>query len=481
MTTTGYGFNWTWVEPKDSTKRASGVVYRGGGSIFSFRQAENGAVSSSDLNAFSRSTGQNLQQVRGDWRTYIHPVLNSLPGGGTDLRWSTALGKGLPDKIDSFSYGVQGSTLFVFNDANSTKADGRYWVANEYRPKTIAESFEDVYEAIYNVSTGIDTQTTVDLDPVWASIGEEYRDATFRGATGSLHSRTSLLDTYIQQLNTDIYEPGSYPYSLGTPLPYSIANMLDQILKIHEVPAGWGSDPASVGHTPLAPAAHNHLFTEVLPPPALASTLNRAAPHSNLEDEVLKLRYEIQMTRGSASWYSDVTDPVTTNAGDLGTHINYVGSGTATATNPHGLTLSDIGAATTFDAIVSFTGMTNVNDANPTYSSTSYVTQSGSLETAIGELDLAVGNLAGSISIQRLDYSYDRSFDSATDRANNPIQIIHGIGKKPIIEVLDLSPTFEDYYGQYSSPAVDINIVHVDENTVEIWTEAAIINVIMIG
>ncbi|MHA2065381.1 MAG: hypothetical protein ACXABY_13480, partial [Candidatus Thorarchaeota archaeon] len=150
---TDYGFNWSWVANTTTTKRASGIVQQGGGTIFSFRQASGGIVNSDDLSAFSQSVGQNLQSIRSDWRSYIRPVLNSLPAGSIDQRWSTEVGKGLPDKIDCFTYGVQGSTLFVFNDADGTKADGRYWDTATYRPKTIAEAFEDVYTAISNVST----------------------------------------------------------------------------------------------------------------------------------------------------------------------------------------------------------------------------------------------------------------------------------------------------------------------------------------
>lgn len=478
--TTGYGFNWTWIEDKENTKRASGVVYQGGGTVFSFRQAASGVISSADLNAFARSTSQNLQNIRSDWRTYIHPILNSLPGGGNDLRWSTELGKGLPEKIDCFTYGVQGSTLFVFNDSDDTKADGRYWHDEQYRPKTIAEAFEDVYESLYNIETGLSDPET-DLDPLWASIGEEYRDDVFRTATGSLHSRVTLLNTYIQQLNNDIYEPTSFPYGIGTPIPYSIANMLDEILKIHQVTGGWGEDPSGVGHGTLTPASHNHSFDEILPPPAASLTQARVGPFTSLENEILRLRYEIQLTRGSASWYSDVIDPVTSSAGSLGTHIDYTGSGSVTSGNPHGVSMNDIGAIPYFDAIVSFTGMTNYVDSNPTYTSINYVTQNVSLETAIGELDSALEVVATSANVVRLDRSYDRSYQSETLRANSPIIVEHNIGRKPIVEVLDVSPTFEDYYGQYSSPAVDLNIVHINENSFEIWTEASVVEVIIIG
>jgi hypothetical protein len=395
--TTGYGWNWSWVADQTDTKNTSGVVHQSGGTIFSFRTPTKGALSASDLNAFSKSVAQNQQQVRSDWRTYAYPILNSLPSGNTDLRWSTSIGQGLPAKIDCFTYGLQGTTLFVFNDADDTKADGRYWDSNEFRPKTIAESFEDIYDAVHNIETGITETSSVDLDPLWASIGEEYRTSSFRSSTGSLHSRTSSLETHISQLNTDIYEPSSFSYELGTPLPYSIASMLDEILKIHEVSGGWGSDPSGVGHGSVTPGAHTHPYTEIGPPPAASETQDRTVgTFTHLDNEVKRLRYEIQKTRGSTSWETDATDPVSSTAGSLSVHMGYHGTGTVTSTNPHGIGYSQIddsgtALSTMVSAIVAFTGMTNYTDSSPTYSSVLNVSSGDSLETAIGKLDAAVG------------------------------------------------------------------------------------------
>jgi hypothetical protein len=373
-----------------STKRASGVVYEGGGTIFSFRQASGGVVNSSDLSAFSKSVGQNLQSVRSDWRSYIRPILNSLPAGDKDQRWSTTTGKGLPSKIDCFVYGVQGSTLFVFNDADSVKADGRYWDASAYRPKTVAEAFEDLYEAISDISTAVSDTSSVDLDPLWAAIGEDYRESSRVGAVGSLDIRTGTLETYISQMNTDIYEPTSYPYQIGTPLIYSIAKNIEELLQLHGV-VGWQSDPSGISHGAISPGAHNHTYPEVKPMPATSQTQARVGPYLSLENEILRIRWEIQNTRGSTSWDTDVTSPfIGTPVASLGLHVNYTGSGTASTSNPHGLDYTNTGAETVFTAIRAFTGMSSNSDSSPTYSSVIHVTQGVSLETAIGELDLAV-------------------------------------------------------------------------------------------
>ena len=475
MTTT-YGFNWSWVAAPENTKKESNVVYQGGGTIYSFRQPSGGAVSSSDLSAFSKSVAQNMQKMRSDWRSYIRPILNSLPAGNADTRWSTNIGKGLPSKIDCFLYGVQGTTLFVFNDATSSKADGRYWHSTDYRPKTIAEAFEDVYSAISEIETALSTDTTIDLDPLWAAIGEAYRNSNRATSIGSLDTRVGTLETYISQMNDDIYEPTTYTYGIGTPLPYSIADMLNELLVLHNS-GGWGSDPSDVDHSGLPVSSHNHAFTDVLPPPAQASTQARVGPYTSLDNEVKRLRWEIQRTRGSSSWYSDVNYPYG-GVASLSGHISSLGSGTSSANNPHGLTYVDMGINTYLDAIIAFTGMSSYTDSAPTYSSTNYVTQGTSLEIAVSDLDNALDS-ALVTAVVRQDYGpYDRSAISETTRAITPITISHGYGRKPVINVIDTSPENVDYWGLYSSPTYDVEIDYPDNNTVRIWTDAAIVEII---
>ena len=412
--TTSYGFNWSWVSAPASTKRESGVVYQGGGNIFSFRQPTGGIVSSSDLSAFSRSVAQNMQRIRSDWRTYIRPILNSLPAGNVDNRWSTTLGKGLPSKIDCFTYGLQGTTLFVFNDATSTNADGRYWHSTDFRPKTIAEAFEDVYESISDIELSVDDDTAADLDPLWAAIGEEYRVASRATTMGSLDTRVSTLSSYITQLNTDIYEPATFGYQIGTPLPYSIADMLNELLVLHGT-AGWGTNPGSVSHSGLPVSSHTHTFAQVAPPPAAADTQARIGPYTTLDNEIKRLRWEIQRTRGSVNWYSDASYPFGGTA-SLAGHIAHVGGGVASSSNPHGIIYTDLGIDTYLDAIIAFTGMTNYTDSSPTYTSTNYVTSGTSLEEAIGDLDAAILSTIGT-TVTRADYGpYDRSLLSETTR-----------------------------------------------------------------
>jgi hypothetical protein len=471
-----YGFNWSWISAPTDTKNASSVVHQGGGSIFSFRQPSNGVISSSDLTSFSQSVSQNLQQLRSNWKTYIRPILNSLPAGNTDARWSTIIGKGLPSKIDCFVYGVQGSTLFVFNDATSTKADGRYWHSTDLRPKTIAEKFEDLYQTIDNIETASSGDYTVDLDPLWAAIGEDYRDADKASTYGSLDTRVSTIESLLQQLNNDIYDPGEYEYGLGQPLPYSIADYLDALVKIHNI-SGFGADPSGVDHSDMSVAAHTHSFDEITSAPSVSDTSDRSAAHTTLEDEVKRLRWEINRTRGGSNWYSDISYPWTGIA-SLAGHIALHGTSTPSTSNPHGINYTDTGAAAVFNAVRAYTGMTSNTDVDPAYDSTYYISQGTSHTANISALDSALHTLTSS-AIFRVDYGpYDRSYLSTTDRANAPITINHGYGRKPVINIIDESPEIMGYGGQYSSPTYDAEVDYPDNNTVRIWTEAAIVSVI---
>jgi hypothetical protein len=472
-------FNWSWIKAPNETANESGSVLQDAGSVYSFRQPGSGQVSASDLNTFVSSVQQNFQAVRTNWRQYIRPILNSLPAGGNDSRWSTATGKALPEKINCFTYGVQGSTLFVFNDADGTKADGRYWVSDEYRPKTIAEVLEDLYVEITTISESSGIEETTDLDPLWAAIGENYRDSDMVGDSGSLDTRTSTLESYIQQINTDLYDPSNYSYSLGNAPPYSFALNIDKLLQLHNV-SGWGSDPSTVNHDDLAINPPPYPYTDVAPALGQSLTQGRVGPYTSLENDILRLRYEIQAVKGSASWYSDPYNPVTsTTDGTLYKHINYIGTGTVSATNPHGSSLVDLGADVIFDAIRAYTGMTSNTDDSPKYISNYYVTDGDSLVESISNLDQALYTTL-STTVIRLDYDFDRSSLSESERETTPITVTHNMGRKPVVQGVDVSPEEIDYYGMYTSPNTYLNIVHNSDDEFEIWTNAAIIEVIAI-
>jgi len=473
-------WNWSWIATRNETKKASDSVDQSGGTLYTYRAATRGNISSIELKNSIDSISTNINHQWRLWRSHIHPILDSLPAGARDERWRP--GTGLPEKIDALNFGIQGSTLFVFNDADSIKASGRYWDSTDERPKTISESLENLWDAINDIEvTTATASASVDLEDLWLAVGHHYRDVSLSSASTSLDARTNQIESNINQLSDDIYgaSEGYSPYDFGAPLAHSLAKNIDYILQIHGVAGGWQSDPAGVNHTAIPAAAHTHLYTEVLPMPSSALSQGRVGPYTSLYNDILRLRYEITQTRGSANWYSDTTDPVDSLAASLQKHINYQGAGTLSSSNPHKISYTNTGANTMLSNLARYTGMSSYTSAieMPTYSSVNYVTQGVNLKTAIGELDAAIQATLGTV-VTRRDYTYDRSATSETVRTQTPITITHNAGKKPFIQVQDVSPEEEDYFGQYVSQNTEVGIVHLDLNTLEIWTSAAIIEVI---
>lgn len=475
-------WNWSWVATKEDTLKSSDSVDQSGGTLYRYRAATRGQLSAVEMSTAVDSISTNINQQWRLWRIYIRPLIDSLPAGPRDQRWRP--GFGLSEKIDALTYGIQGTTLFVFNDATSTNAYGRYWDTTQERPKTIAEALEDIWSAISDISTVTSTSSGgYDDSAVWYAIGNRYEDSSLTSASSSLDARTSQLESNINQLSDDLYgaSEGFTPWTFGIPLPYSLAKNIDYLLKAHNVSAGWQGNPSGISHTGIGGTSPPYAYTDISPMPTQTLSQARVAPYSTLYNEILRIRWEIARTRGTANYVTDSSDPVTSSNASLNTHINYVGNATPTATNPHGISLLvDLGAGTYFTNLARFSGMTNYASGTemPTYSSTNYVTQSTNLETAIGTLDAALASFVGGGTVTRFEADYDRSSVSETEREQTPVLITHNRGKYPIVQVLDLSPSEEDYYGQYVSPAVDMNIVHLDEDSFEVWTGAAIIKVI---
>jgi len=474
-------WNWSWVASKEDTLKASGTVDQSGGTLYSYRAASRGQLSASELKSSVDSASTNINHLWSLWSSYVRPVIDSLPAGSKDQRWRP--GTGLPDKIDALGYGIQGTTLFVSNDSTADTASGRYWDSTDERPKTITEAMEDLWTAVNALDVTSDTSTAAAvLEPLWAAIGHRMKDSSLTSLSSSLDARTGQIETNMTQLDADIYG-GIGAWTFGTPLTYSIALNLDALLKVHTVPGGWQNNPSGIGHAAVAPAAHTHPTTQIGTLPGVALSQARVAPYASLWDDILRVRWEITRTRGSANWQSDIQSSWQVGAEytSLASHIAFAGSGFAGMTNPHGINYINTGANTMFTNHSRFTGMTDYTSAveMPIYTSTVFVTQNTDLTAAIGELDSAIQTALSSVDV-RYDYTYDRSDLSEIVREQTPIVITHSVGRKPIVQILDVSPQEEDYWGQYVSPAIEGNIVHISPNAFEIWTGAAKIEVIAI-
>jgi hypothetical protein len=471
-------FNWSWVKTTKDTLKASASIDKGAISLTGLKTPDKGILKANEIKSSIDSANASISQVWRIWTSTIKPLLDSLPAGPRDNRWRD--GRGLPQKIDALAYGIQGTTLFVFNDALSTTADGRYWHSVDMRPKTIAEAIEDIWTELSSFSGETTTSTSYDLEPLWSAIGHHYKSPSLTSLSTSLDYRAGVVETNMGQLANDIYESSVFGFGWGTPLTYSIAKNIDRILKIHGITSGWQNNPDTVNHDSVSPGAHTHTYANILPPPTASLVQDRLGTVSSLYNDILRLRYEIAQTRGGANWYSDVTSPWQTSPAktSLGDHINFVGAGTASTTNPHAVHYTNTGASTIFGNVASYLGMPDyTSSADPSYTSVYYIVQNSSIKEAIEQLDTALHTYLGSGEVIRVTYNYDRSGMSESERETTPIIITHNTGKKPILSVLDATPVEEGSSGEYVSP-VDLNVVHVSSNEFEVWTGAAIIEII---
>lgn len=477
MTVT-YQWNWSW---SPGEKVSSNRVGQTSLSLTTRATPSRGAYDVTKLNSMFSEMMSDLSTLYSQWNTIVQPVIGSLPAGGADRRWR------LRNEIDVFSRGIDGSTLFVSNDASTSRADGRYWHTSESRPLTITEAIENLWGIVIDLQStgtgGTGGSSTFDDTDLWDAVGWSYNGGT--SAAGSLDYRTSTVESRLTHIVGDLWGPAhsdpggawAWPsWTWGqTAYTYGAFEWLYGLLQIHGGLDLATGKPWDLDHTGMG--AHTHPQTEIL---LSSGTKDRTTPSGDLQDDMRRLRYEIEYTRGT-SWASGtINGPFTTNypaAGNLGqtlySHINYKGPQPASSTNPHGTSYYNTGAGTVFGYVRGFTGMSSNADGSPTYSSTAVVTQGVNLETAIGQLDLAV-----SFNSLREDYYYDRTSTPEETRETTPIQISHGFGRKPLVHVLDYSPPPADLYGQYISEDLTVNIVHLSDNLFQVWTGAAYVHII---
>jgi hypothetical protein len=494
-----YPWNWTW---NTGGNTSSLRVREASSSLTSRALPSRGAYDIKKLASIHIETLSDIGKLFSQWNSIIQPVLDSLPAGGADRRWS------LREEIDAHTYGIDGSTLFVSNDASSSVADGRYWHTSESRPITIAEALENntgrissLESTVAGLGTGSGSGTYDDTD-LWDAVGWGYNPTGGTSASSSLDGRVGTTESRITHLGNDLWgtahaDPGgawswpnwSWSQSLYT---YGVFEWVYGLMQLHGGVEFTG-DPWDVNHTGITIPSHTHTQSEV---GISTGTRTRiAGVSSSLAHDLQRLRYEISYTRGTA-WDSGVINgPFVTNYPSAGnseqtvsSHINFTGSGTATSSNPHALNYVDTGQEVVNTVIRTFTGMSSNSDSTPTYSThitptaLSAISDGDSVEKAIALLDEAVST-ASAGSVTRYEYYYDRTSTPINVREVTPINVSRPGGapsRFPLVEVIDLSPESQDPYGQYTSLTMDMNVNHIDVNNLQIWTAAAYVLVILI-
>lgn len=483
-----YKWNWTTVT---GTKNDGKRVRKSAASLTSRALPARGSWDVNKLASIHGETLNDVMKLFSQWNTVLQPVMKSLSAGGSDQRWS-----GLRKEIDAVSYGLDGTTLFVFQDASPSNFDGRYWDDVDKRPYTISEVLEDHdgrLAALEADTTSSASTSLFDDTDLWTAVGYGKKPgSTVTSASNSLHGTQLTIQNNLEKLAKDVYgvsdnDPSWPSYSTtwsGPVFKFGIYEYLAYITDLHGVDMTASEDPWNVSHASLG--SHTHPQSEI--ESSGYSTLGRTfGLPADLEEDLQRIRYEIEYTRGTAWNTGTINGPFVTNypsSGNSGqtlySHINYTGSGTASANNPHAMDFTDTGADVIFGNVATFTGQASITDIDPSYTSTLYVTQGVSLTTGISELDAALGTVAGGV-VYRTDYYEDRTIYSEAWRETHPIEIAHSFNKKPHVQVVDLTPSSEDIYGQYQSLDQYSNTVHVDDNNIEVWTNAASVQIILIG
>lgn len=389
------------------------------------KMAWKGGFSSTNFNAMIEELAVDLANVATRWNTEAYPILNSLPRGSSETRWDEYGATNIPDPVTD---GLHGDSMFADNDATSATDDGLFWDITNNRPATIRETFLTVDDRLDTLQAGLESQiagvASGLTDAQWTRLGIRVKDPLLTSADSSADGMASWAKTRVGYMADDIYagSPGSVP---GTRLTYSIEEMVDALLELHN---GDWSDDITLDHSGLTGLTQQDIDNS-----STYNQLDRSpGTATDLEEDLRRIRYEIARTRFGTStdesntqWRTDATDPVGGD-GSLTTHMAYKGDGVQDSENCHGVARQNVdGLDTELGYTHTFIGKSGMGNEMPTYSSTNTVSNGDSLETAIGKLDAAPGH--------RQEYAF-----SDHDDEDTPITVSHNSGVTyPVVQVVD--------------------------------------------
>jgi hypothetical protein len=348
--------------------------------------AERGPQNSRMLNDIVSEVSHDLINLARQWNSIAYPIFSSLPQGEQDTRWE------LDSSLNPVINGLDGTQIFMDNDAAASIDDGRYWDSTNLRPKTLKEIAAYLKDEIDTVNEALQLSEALGGEGLTeeqkARIGLNIFNQFQASASDSLDGRSKNNQYNITQLAKDIYGlaftlDGDGAANLVNP----IRDMVDAVLELHN--GNWDDDIV-LAHTLdnddiIAGAA---IEQSKVDKSSSYTELTRATTATHLEEDLNRIRYELGALRGNNSWDSDFANiPYTGAPVSLQGHVALVGTGIAEATNPHGITPADIGLTDDLAAIHAFTGMDDTLDATPDYTNTNFISQNDPLETAIDKLD----------------------------------------------------------------------------------------------
>lgn len=262
--------------------------------------------------------------IQRQWNTYFLPLLDTVPNGDLDTN------------VDAFKTGLDGSTLYLDEDADGTSD---YYNLSRARPSTVKEALDDIYayisteigtvnDAIADVSNGLTSAQK-------AAIGSHIFDASLTSSSSSLDGKSETGRLNILQLAKDMYGSTFALDGDGVAnLTNSIADMVDALLELH---GGNWSDDATVSHASITAATQLTVGNSATYDDAYAGT------PANTEDDLNQIRTQLKKVGGGTNWTSAPTALYAGGPDSLEDLLTATqGSGTKTSSNPFGYRFNDI-------------------------------------------------------------------------------------------------------------------------------------------
>lgn len=351
------------------------------------RAASERGISTSELfNDLVNEVSHDLINITRQWNSIAYPIFSSLPQGELDTRWD------LDSTLNPVVNGLDGTQVFMDNDAAEITDDGRFFNTTLQRPLTLKEVSNNIQVQIDEINEAVQLIEVLGGEGLTeeqkGKIGLNIFNPFQASASDSIDGRSRRNEFNVTQIAKDFYGPAFTLDGDGDPnLANNLRDMVDALLEMHT--GDWDTDIALQHQIVDADvlAAAGILQTKI-DHSASYVTLNRVGIVDHLEDDLNRIRYELGALRGNNVWDTDFSGiPYAGAPVSLQGHAASVGTGVSSATNPHGLAAADIGLSTPLAAIVAFTGMDNTTDTTPDYANNNFINTNDPLETAIGKLD----------------------------------------------------------------------------------------------
>lgn len=215
-----------------------------------------GPTSSADFNATLQETINSFAQVALSWNQEVQPLLDSLPGGATNI-----IREERTDNPNPFFNGFDGSQIYLDLTSTPLTDDGKYFSEANDRPLTIKESLESV-QAQLNQSVQdllVKIAQVAESSGITArqkqAIGSRIFDPETTSSPSSLDGKTQTLERNLDQVALDVYGDIDALNNNGVKsLVYTILQQLQSIQEAHN----YNSVSNDMDHTNLPQHIHRY-------------------------------------------------------------------------------------------------------------------------------------------------------------------------------------------------------------------------------